>query len=91
MYDMFGLEIPSTKRSVLRHLYKKLVSDSSAAANLHQSEIDERVAALFELEEPSLVYDLIRDHYGGRQSKFDMFWQMAKEYLEEEVGSAVDD
>ena len=52
--------------------------------------IDERVAALFELEEPSLVYNLW-DHYGGRQSKFDMFWQIAKEYLEEEVGSAVDD
>ena len=48
------------------------------------SEIDERVAALFELEEPPLVYmyHLIRDHYGGRQSKFDMFWQKAKEYLE---------
>ena len=37
------------------------------------SEIDERVAALFELEEPTLVYDL-QDHCGGRQSKFDMFW-----------------
>jgi len=29
---------------------------SSASANLSESEIDERVAALFELEEPSLVY-----------------------------------
>ena len=90
MYEKFGLVTPSTKKSVLRHLYKDLVGDCSASANLSESEIDERVAALFELEEPSLVYDL-RDHFSGRQSKFDIFWQKAKEYLEEDVGTAVDD
>ena len=36
------------------------------------------------------MYDL-RDHFSGRQSKFDVFWQRAKEYLEEDVGTAVDD
>lgn len=70
----------SIKKSVLRHLYKDLVSDSSASANLREHEIDE-------LEEPSLVYDL-RDHFGGRQSQFDVFWEKAKEYLED-VGTAV--
>ena len=90
MYEKFGLVTPSTKKSVLRHLYKDLVGDCSASANLSESEIDERVAALFELEEPSLVYDL-RDHFSGRQSKFDVFWQRAKEYLEEDIGTAVDD
>ena len=64
------------------------MSDFSAAANLHQSEIDERVAALFELEEPPLVYHLIRDHYGGRQT---CFGRKSKNTFEEEVGSAVDD
>ena len=59
------------------------MGDCSASANLSESEIDERVAALFELEEPSLLYDLC-DHFSGRQSKFDVFWQRAKEYLEEE-------
>ena len=71
-FEMFGLATPSTKKSVLRHLYKELVGDSSASTNLGQAEIDERVAAMFELEEPSLVYDL-RDHYGGQKSKFDTF------------------
>ena len=52
-FEMFGLLTPSTKKSVLRHLYKKMVSDSSASANLQQAEIDERVAAMFELEELS--------------------------------------
>ena len=52
-FQLFGLATPSTKKSVFRHLYKKLVVDWSASANLGQSEIDERVAAMFELEEPS--------------------------------------
>ena len=90
MYEEFGLVTLSTKKSVLRHLYKDLVGDCSASVNLSESEIDERVAALFELEELSLVYDL-RDHFSGRQSKFDVFWQRAKEYLEEDIGTAVDD
>ena len=77
------------KKSALRYLYRDLVSDSSAAANLREHEIDERVAAVFELEEPSLVYDM-REHFGGRGSQFDIFWEKAKEYLEEDVGTAGD-
>ena len=89
-YEKFGLVMPSTRKSVLRHLYKSLVGDSSASTNLSEAEIDTRVATLFELEEPGLVYDL-RDHYSGRQSKFEVFWQKAKEFLEEDIGTAVDD
>ena len=76
MYEKFGPVTPSTKKSFLRHLYKDLVGDFSASVNLSESKIDERVAALFELEELSLVYDLC-DHFSGRQSKFDVFWQRA--------------
>ena len=54
-FEMFGLATPSTKKSVLRHLYKELVSDNSASTNLAQTKIEEGVAAMFELEEPSLV------------------------------------
>ena len=88
VYNKFGLTTSSIKKSVLRHLYKDLVSDSSASTNLTEHEIDERVASLFELEEPSLVYDL-REHFSGRQSQFDVFWEKAKQYLED-VGTAVD-
>ena len=89
-YEKFGLVMPTTKKSVLRVLYKDLVGDCSASANLNESAVDERVATLLELEEPSLVYDL-RDHFNGKQSKFDVFWQKSKEYLEEDIGTAVDD
>ena len=57
-FQLLGLATPSTKKSVLRHLSKELVDDSSASANLGQSEIDKRVAMMFELEEPSIVYNL---------------------------------
>lgn len=80
-YEKFGLVSSSTKKSILRHLYKDFVGDSSASTNLAEHEIDERVTCLFELEEPSLVYDL-RECYSGRESKFDIFWEKAKEGLQ---------
>ena len=80
----------SCKKAVLRHMYKDLVGDSSAAATTSQEEVDERVAAFFEVEEPDLVFDL-REAYSGNSSKFDLFWRKAEEFLEEDVGTAVDD
>lgn len=64
--------------------------DSSSAATTRQEEVDERVTAFFELEESDLVFDL-RQTYSGNSSKFDLFWSKAKEFLEEDVGTAVDD
>ena len=82
--------MPSTIKSVLRHLYKSLVGDSSASTILSEAEIDTRVATLFELEEPGLGYNF-RNHYSGQLSKFEVFWEKAKEFLEEDVGTALDD
>ena len=90
VYEKYGLISPSIKISVLRHMYKDLVGDSSAAATTSQSELDERVCAFFELEEPDLTYDL-RQLYSGRASLYDTFWEKAKQFLEEDVGTAVDD
>ena len=58
IFDRFGLVCQQQKKSVLRALYKDLVGDCSASANLNESAIDERVTTLLELEEPSLVYNL---------------------------------
>ena len=66
------------------------MNDCSASANLSESEIDRRIAILFELEELSLVFDL-RYHFNGKQTKFDIFWENAKQYLEEDIGITVDD
>ena len=64
-FHLFGLTTPTTKKAVLRHIYKVLVGDCSSAANRLQSEIDERVQIMFDLEKPSLIYDLI-NHYGQK-------------------------
>ena len=70
--------------------YKDLTGDASAPANLTEAEIDGRVKMFFELEEPDVTYDL-REVHAGRPSKFSMFWEKAKAFLEEDVGTAVDD
>ena len=89
-FEKYGLITPLVKKVILRHLYKDLVGDESAAATTSQDEVDAWVSTFFELEEPDLVFDL-RHLYSGRASKFDMFWAKAKEFLEEDIGTAVDD
>lgn len=44
----------------------------------------------FEQEEPDITYDL-REVSAGTPSKFSVFWERAKAFLEEDVGTAVDD
>ena len=36
------------------------------------------------------MYD-IRELYAGRHTQFDLFWAKAKEFLEEDIGTAVND
>ena len=72
-YEKFGLHAYSIYQEVHSEaLDKDLVGDASASCNLSESKIDERVAALVELKEPSLVFDL-HDHFSGRQLQFGMF------------------
>ena len=87
-FQKYGLISRSLKKAVLRHMYKDLVGDTSAAATT--SQVDDRVAAFFDLEEPDLIYDL-RENYAGNGSKFNLFWNKAKEFLEEDLGTAIDD
>ena len=91
VYEIFGLVIPSTRKLDLRHLYKSLVGDTSASTNLSEAEINTRVANLFKLEEPGLVYDLHHHYIQWLTVKFEVFWEKVKEFLEEDVGTALDD
>jgi len=49
-----------------------------------------RLEALFDLEEPELLYDL-RGIYPRRPCQFNTFQQKSKEFLKEDVGTAIDD
>ena len=73
----------------MRHQYKDLVGDPSSAANLCEEKLIV-FQLCFELEEPGLMYDF-RDRFNGRQSKFEIFWEKANEYVQENIGTAVDD
>ena len=88
-FEKYGLITPSVKKSILRHMHKDLAGDVSAA-DTSQAEVDNRVDVFFELEDPDLIYDF-RELYAGRHTQFDTFWAKAKEFLEEDIGTSVDD
>ena len=69
--------------------YCDLTGDKSVGPTLSEKEVDERVDLLFELEEPDFIYDL-RSLNSSKQH-YDVFWNKAKEFLEEDIGTAVDD
>ena len=55
---------------ILRHMFKELVHDSSAATSIFEQAVDERVAkALLELEDPEVIIDL-RKNNGKVASSF---------------------
>ena len=78
---------PSTKKCVLHYFYKELAGGSSVYAFLAQSEIDKTIATMFELVEPSIVYDL--RHQYCQKTMCDQFWSHPIEFIEEDVGTAV--
>ena len=89
-FEKYGLITPSVKKSVLRHVYRDLVGDQSAAETTSQAEVDARVGRFFDLEGSDIVFDL-RHVYSGNKSIFDLFWVKVKGFLEEDVGTVVDD
>ena len=71
--------------SVLRHMYKELVHDSSAATSIVEHVIDERVAEVIaEVQDPEIILDL-RKNNGKVQSSFDDFWAELQKFLDEIV------
>ena len=90
LLQKYGRVAPNIKPAVMRSLYRELTGDSSAAANEHIAEIDERVRLLLDMEDPDVVLDL-RALHTGHKSQYDVFWGECQKFLEEEVGTPVDD
>lgn len=86
----FGRVAPNMKPVILRALFRELTNDASAPTNLHEAEIDERMRMILEMEDADIVLDL-RHLNTGRKSQYDVFWSECKKFLEESVGTAVDD
>ena len=89
LLDKFELVSKNMNKAILWHFYRDLTVDKSVGPTLSEKEIDERANLLFELKEPDFIYDL-RSLNSSKQH-YDVFWNKAKEFLEENIGTAVDD
>lgn len=82
--------ICNLKAKDARFIYKQLSGDSAEAETADQKEIDARVYQAFEMEDPDIITDL-RCHNKGQPSKYDAFFEKAKQYLENVIETAVDE
>ena len=93
MFIKFGLVAPGVKPAVLRHFYCSLTGDVSSANDSNQAEIDSRVLEVLNMEpeDPQTVFDLREARSTKGTTKFDVFWEEAEKYINEDVGAAVND
>ena len=90
MFKKFGRISPSIKPSSLRYFYKELTGDESAASTTEQADVDKRIKQIIDMEDPNVLPDL-RELNTGRSAKFNTFWEECAKFLNEDVGTAVDD
>ena len=89
----FGRIAPSIKPSVLRYLYCDLTGDASAANTAEEAELDLSVKKFIEMEpeEPGTIFDLRKLKNPEKKTNYNVFWNEAATYINEGVGTAVDD
>ena len=75
---------------LLHALYRELTNDASAPTNHNETEIDERMRIILEIEDADIVVDL-RHSNSGRKTRYSVFWSECKKFLDEVIGSPVDD
>lgn len=93
MFEKFGRVSPSVKPAVLRFFYRDLIGDCSTSHDTEEAVIDECVREIIcmEPEDPSTVVDLQEEKSKESRTKFEIFWDEAKKYINEDLGVAVDD
>lgn len=60
--------------------------DMSSSENLCEAQVDERIDAIINTQDPSIVDDL-RHHNRGHPTKYEYFWEQCKKYLEDETAA----
>ena len=66
------------------------LGDHSASTNLSQSEVDERIHQIIDMEDPSIIIDL-RALNGKHATAYNVFWSECEKFLNEDISVAVDD
>lgn len=90
MFTKFGRIAPTAKSSTLRYFYRDLTGDASSSNDCGEAEIDERVMQL-QPDDPMVIIDLREVKHPERRTKYDVFWNEAEKFLNEDIGTAVDD
>ena len=72
LVSKFGRVSASMKSVILCALYRELKNDASAPKNLQETEIDERMRIILEIEDTDIVVDL-RHLNSGRKTRYDVF------------------
>lgn len=72
-----------TKPAVLRHMYRFLTSDGTAAESENEAEVDERLTDfLLNSDSTELLYDLRKNNGRPKDPELDPFWDALGKYLE---------
>uniref|UniRef100_U9SMV1 Uncharacterized protein n=1 Tax=Rhizophagus irregularis (strain DAOM 181602 / DAOM 197198 / MUCL 43194) TaxID=747089 RepID=U9SMV1_RHIID len=82
------LLLPKAKPSALRTIYQMLTGDISAAETANEAKVDARVKLALELGDSEVAIDL-REHNDGQPTKYDIFWEVAAQFLAEKAADAV--
>ena len=81
------------KPAILRLFYRDLTGDCSASHDLPESVVHERVHEMLNMEpeDPNTVVDLWEVKNKEFRTRFEHFWSEAENYINEDLGVAVDD
>ena len=93
MFDKFGRVSPNIKPAVLRFFYRDLTGDASSSHDTPEAVIDERVREIINMEpeDPNTIVDLREVKSTEKRTKFNVFWDEAQKFINEDLGVAVDD
>ena len=93
MFEKFSRVSPSVKPAVLHFFYQDLTGDASLSRTTPESIIDERVRKIIHMEpeDPNTLVDLREVKSKETQTKFNVFWDEAQKFINEDLGVAVDD
>ena len=81
-------DVSNCSAMVLRHIYRELTEDASAASTLMQAEVDSRVAKfLLSADDTDLILDLRKLNGKPGSTKFDAFWTECQKFFDEHVAA----
>ncbi|CAB5394997.1 unnamed protein product [Rhizophagus irregularis] len=82
------LLLPKAKPSALQTIYRMLTGDISAAETANEAKVDARVKLALELGDSEVAIDL-REHNDEQLTKYDIFWEVAAQFLAVKAADAV--